>query len=42
MIEVAGGVNIFAEIKQQYAEVSAEEVVKRNPDVIHGTRRPRQ
>ncbi len=36
MIEVSGGVNIFAEVKQQYAEVSAEEVVKRNPDVIMG------
>ncbi|MDP3046464.1 MAG: ABC transporter substrate-binding protein [Chloroflexota bacterium] len=36
MIDVAGGVNILAEITQQYVQVSAEEVIKRNPDVIMG------
>jgi len=36
MIELAGGVNIFADVTQQYPQVSAEEVIKRNPAVILG------
>jgi iron complex transport system substrate-binding protein len=35
-IELAGGVNIFADVTQDYPQVSTEEVVKRNPAVILG------
>ncbi len=35
-IELAGGVNIFADVTEDYPQVSAEEVVKRNPAVILG------
>lgn len=34
MVELAGGVNIFADLKEEYPQVSLEEVVKRNPAVI--------
>ncbi|MGC8782328.1 MAG: ABC transporter substrate-binding protein [Anaerolineae bacterium] len=36
VIELAGGVNIFADVKEQYPTVSAEAVVSRNPQVILG------
>jgi iron complex transport system substrate-binding protein len=36
LIELAGGVNLFADLTESYPQVSAEEVVKRNPDVIMG------
>ena len=36
MIEMAGGVNIFDDVTEDWPQVSAEEVVKRNPDVIMG------
>jgi iron complex transport system substrate-binding protein len=36
VIETAGGVNIFADVKEQYPKVSAETVIERNPDVIVG------
>jgi iron complex transport system substrate-binding protein len=34
MIEMAGGMNIFAELQESYPQVSAEEVLRRNPTVI--------
>jgi len=37
MIEVAGGVNIFNDVEDQYPIVSAEEVISRNPDTILGS-----
>ena len=37
MIETAGGVNIFADVEDQYPTVSAEEVIARNPQVIMGS-----
>ncbi|GAB4566520.1 MAG: ABC transporter substrate-binding protein [Anaerolineae bacterium] len=36
MIELAGGVNIFADVEEDYPQISAEEVVASNPDVILG------
>ena len=36
IIELAGGINIFADLKEDYPKISAEEVLKRNPDVILG------
>ena len=36
VIELAGGVNIFADVKEQYPKVSPEVVVARDPDVILG------
>jgi len=36
MIEKGGGVNLFADVTQRYAEISIEEVIQRNPDVIMG------
>jgi len=36
MIDLAGGVNVFADVTEEYPEVSAEEVVQRNPAVIMG------
>lgn len=36
MIEIAGGINIFSDLTEDYPQVSTEEVVKRNPDVIMG------
>jgi iron complex transport system substrate-binding protein len=36
MIELAGGVNIFADVEEQYPQISPEAVVERNPDVILG------
>lgn len=36
LIELAGGVNIFGDLTESYPQISAEEVVKRNPDVIMG------
>ncbi|HEY66539.1 MAG TPA: cobalamin-binding protein [Caldilineae bacterium] len=36
MIELAGGINIFADVTEDYPQISAEEVVQRNPDVILG------
>lgn len=34
LIELAGGKNIFADVEKSWAEVSWEEVVKRDPEVI--------
>ncbi|MCX5783139.1 MAG: ABC transporter substrate-binding protein [Elusimicrobia bacterium] len=34
MVEKAGGINIFADIKQPYARVSLETIIFRKPDVI--------
>jgi iron complex transport system substrate-binding protein len=34
LIDLAGGVNIFADLTASYPQVSAEEVLRRNPDVI--------
>lgn len=36
MIEMAGGKNIFADLAESYPQVSAEEVLRRNPAVILG------
>lgn len=36
MIVLAGGVDIFAEVSEPYAQVSAETVIERQPDVILG------
>ena len=36
MVEMAGGVNVFADLPGRYPQVSSEEVVKRNPDCILG------
>ncbi len=36
VIQTAGGVNIYADVQEQYPVVSAETVVERNPDVILG------
>lgn len=36
MIEKAGGVNLFTDVTKPYAEISIEEVIQRNPDVIMG------
>lgn len=36
LIELAGGINIFGDLTASYPQISAEEVVKRNPDVIMG------
>ncbi len=36
LIELAGGVNIFADLTEAYPQVNAEEVIKRNPAVIMG------
>ncbi|HON06017.1 MAG TPA: helical backbone metal receptor [bacterium] len=33
---IAGGANIFADIKTKYITISAEEVIRRNPDIIIG------
>lgn len=33
-IEAAGGRNVFEDLDSQYPQVSAEEVLKRNPDII--------
>ncbi len=36
VIEMAGGINIFTDLKESYPQVSAEEVLRRNPAVILG------
>lgn len=36
VIELAGGINIFADVKEQYPTVNGEAVVARGPDVILG------
>jgi len=36
MLEMAGGINIFADLKGRYPQVSSEEVVQRNPACILG------
>ncbi len=36
MIELAGAANIFSDVKEQYPQVSAEEVISRNPTAILG------
>jgi iron complex transport system substrate-binding protein len=36
LIELAGGVNIFADVSEEYPQVSSEEVVRRDPAVILG------
>jgi iron complex transport system substrate-binding protein len=45
IIEMAGGINIFADLSEDYPQVSAEEVLRRNPAVVlgpasHGMNRP--
>lgn len=34
MIDIAGGVNIFADVEERYPQVSAEAIIMRNPQVI--------
>ncbi len=34
MIDLAGGVNIFDDVAEDYPVISSEEVIRRNPDVI--------
>ncbi|MEI6845645.1 MAG: cobalamin-binding protein [Candidatus Firestonebacteria bacterium] len=34
LIELAGGENIFADINKTFPEVSTEEIIKRNPEII--------
>jgi iron complex transport system substrate-binding protein len=36
MIVIAGGVNLFADLSEDYPQVSAEEIIKRNPAFILG------
>ncbi len=36
ILEMAGGVNIFADVTKDYPQVSAEDIIKRNPAVIMG------
>jgi iron complex transport system substrate-binding protein len=36
MIDMAGGINIFADLRESYTQVSAEEGLQRNPAVILG------
>jgi iron complex transport system substrate-binding protein len=36
LLEMAGGINIFADLGGRYPQVSAEEIVKRNPSCILG------
>jgi iron complex transport system substrate-binding protein len=36
IIEMAGGKNVFADVTKDYPEISAEEIIKRNPAVIMG------
>lgn len=36
LIELAGGKNIFADVIEEYPQVSAETIVQQNPDVILG------
>ena len=36
MVEIAGGINIFPDLTEDYPQISVEEVVSRNPDVIMG------
>jgi iron complex transport system substrate-binding protein len=37
MIELAGGVNIFAGVAEDYPQISAEEIIARNPAAILGS-----
>lgn len=34
LLEMAGGVNIFSDLKKDYPVVSQEEIIKRNPEII--------
>jgi iron complex transport system substrate-binding protein len=36
LIELSGGVNIFADVNEDYPQISDEEVIARNPAVIMG------
>lgn len=36
LIELAGGKNIFADVSEEYPQVSAETVIQRDPDVVLG------
>lgn len=36
LLTIAGGINVFAEVSGRYPQVSAEEVVQRNPSCIMG------
>jgi iron complex transport system substrate-binding protein len=38
MLEIAGGVNVFADVKQQAVQASTEQILARRPDVILETR----
>ncbi len=34
LIEIAGGTNIFAELKKEYPQISKESLLKRQPDIV--------
>ena len=34
LITMAGGINIFGEVDKTFPEISSEEIIKRNPDII--------
>ncbi|MEW6047077.1 MAG: cobalamin-binding protein, partial [Bacillota bacterium] len=36
LIELAGGINIFSDVQREWPQVSLEELIRRNPDVILG------
>jgi len=36
LIELAGGINVFADVREEYPQVNTEAVVARNPEVILG------
>lgn len=36
LIELAGGVNVFADVTEEYPQINDEEVIRRNPAVIMG------
>lgn len=36
MIELAGGENLFADVTEEYPQISAEAVAQRNPDIVLG------
>ena len=38
MLEIAGGANVFADVKQQAVQASTEQILARRPEVILETR----
>ena len=36
MVAIAGGINIFPDLTEDYPQISVEEVVSRNPDIVMG------